>query len=142
VETTRYFVNPDGTFQPGLPTSAVPFPDTLGTPLGIESVFTFGDFKDGLPTPVYILPGQTWGIEFYLPDGSPAYTAENDYEIHRAFVKYLLLEDTDMIIAMQLLMDGVPVTVENINSYRRSLIRQQLYLDSTTSISKGTRRLS
>ena len=57
-------------------------------------------------------------------------------------VKYLLLEDTDMIIAMQLLMDGIPVTVENINSYRRSLIRQQLYLDSTTSISKGTRRLS
>lgn len=142
VETTRYFVNPDGTFQPGLPTSAVPFPDTISTASGIESVFTFGDFKDGLPTPVYILPGQTWGIEFYLPDGSPTYTAENDYEIHRAFVKYLLLEDTDMIIAMQLLMDGVPVTVENINSYRRSLIRQQLYLDSTTPISKGTRRLS
>jgi hypothetical protein len=95
-----------------------------------------------LPTPIYILPGQTWGIEFYLPDGSPAYTAENDYEIHRAFVKYLLLEDVDMVIAMQLLKDGIPVTVENINQYRRSLIRQQLYLDSITPISKGTRRLS
>ena len=65
-----------------------------------------------------------------------------DYEIHRAFVKYLLLEDVDMVIAMHLLKDGIPVTVENINSYRRSLIRQQLYLDSTTPISKGPRRLS
>ena len=54
----------------------------------------------------------------------------------------LQLEDSDMLIAMQLLMDGIPVTVENINKYRRSLIRQQLYLDSTTPISKGTRRLS
>ena len=47
-----------------------------------------------------------------------------------------------MVIAMQLLKDGIPVTVENINQYRRSLIRQQLYLDSITPISKGTRRLS
>ena len=32
--------------------------------------------------------------------------------------------------------------VENINKYRRSLVRQQIYLDSATPISKGTRRLS
>ncbi len=101
-----------------------------------------GEFADGLPTPVYILPGQTWGVEFLLPDGSPSYTVENDYEVHRAFVKYLLLEDSDAVVALKLLMDGIPVTVENINRYKRSLVRQQLYLDGANPIPEGTRRLS
>jgi hypothetical protein len=39
-------------------------------------------------------------------------------------------------------MDGIPVTVENINRYKRSLIRQQLYLDSAHPLPEGTRRLS
>ena len=142
VETTRYFQNPDGSLQDGLPTNIVPFPDTIGVAGGIDSVFTFGDFANGLPTPVYILPGQTWGVEFLLPDGSPSYTVENDYEVHRAFVKYLLLEDSDAVVALKLLMDGIPVTVENINRYKRSLVRQQLYLDGANPIPEGTRRLS
>ncbi len=77
-----------------------------------------------------------------MPDGSPSYTVENGYEVHRAFVKYLLLEDSDAVVALKLLMDSIPVTVENINRYKRSLVRQQLYLDGANPIPEGTRRLS
>jgi len=46
------------------------------------------------------------------------------------------------VVAVKLLMDGIPVSVENINRYKRSLVRQQLYLDGANPIPEGTRRLS
>jgi len=75
VNETYYFQTPDGRPAKGLPTSAVPFPDHNLQPVTdapkelqpVQPIYTFESFRNGLPTPVYILPGQVWDIIYRNP---------------------------------------------------------------------------
>jgi hypothetical protein len=96
----------------------------------------------GLDPSVYILPGQTWGIEWVLIDDYHAdpvggystatnvSTAAEDTYIPRAYVQYLLLDGADAVIAKDLLKETIPVTAENLQWYKQMLIRQKLLADS------------
>ena len=126
IGTTRYFQNPDGVPDIGMPSSAMPFqPITISVG---ESKLGF--FEEIIP-PVYVLPGQTWGIEFTtfetLNSGSPAPTSDN--EIARAYVRYLLIDGPDQLIAMKLLQQNIPISPENIQWYKQNLIRNRLRAD-------------
>jgi hypothetical protein len=78
-----------------------------------------------------VLPGQTWGIEFATSEtlnaGNPVPTA--DTEIARAYVRYLLIDGPDMLIAMRLLEQNIPVSAETIQWFKRQLIRHSLMAD-------------
>ena len=56
-------------------------------------------------------------------------------------MKYLLLDGSDAVIGMQLLRSGFPVTVENVQAYRRMLIRDELFRDALLPAPTGFRRV-
>ena len=47
--------------------------------------------------------------------------------MRRCFVKYLLIDGADSIVANRLLDAGWPLTVENIWKYKQDIIRSHLY---------------
>ena len=57
-----------------------------------------------------------------------------DYEIGRVFVKYLLIDGADFLIAKKMLDIGLPITHKNINKFRQDLTRWQL----TSDVVEGT----
>ncbi len=126
IGTTRYFQNPDGVPDIGMPSSAMPF-QPITIPTGESKL---GFFEEIVP-PVYILPGQTWGIEFTtfesLNRTSPTPTSDTD--IARAYVRYLLIDGPDQLIATRLLEQNIPISAENIQWYKQNLIRNRLRAD-------------
>ena len=88
-------------------------------------------YYDSLVPPVYVLPGQPWGIDFTswatLNAGSPAPATDND--IARAYVRYLLIDGPDQLIAMKLLKANIPVSADNIQWYKQQLIRSKIEQD-------------
>lgn len=122
INTTRYFQDPTGVPMEGLTGSAVPFPDS-----NTAGLFTFESFVDGLTPTIYVLPGQTWGVE-YMPLLNVAAVADPtaDSEIARAVVRYLLIDGVDQLIAVNLLKNSIPVSAENIQWYKQNLIRHKL----------------
>jgi hypothetical protein len=126
IGTTRYFQNPDGVPDRGMPASAMPF-----QPITVTSGQQNLGYYESLVPPVYVLPGQPWGIEFTpwttLNAGSPAPTTDND--IARAYVRYLLIDGPDQLIAMKLLKANIPVSADNIQWYKQQLIRSKLEED-------------
>ena len=149
VNTSHYFQNPDRTVSDGLSTATVPFPDRNGqnrTLLSMDiqatqSIYTFESFQNGLPCPVYVLPGQTWDIIYTNKKESVNMAVTDDSKFSACFVKYLLLDGSDAMIGMQLLRSGFPVTVENVKAYRRMLIRDDLFRDSQLPSPIGFRRV-
>ena len=105
IETTRYFQSPDGVPSEGMPALAMPFqPSTIA---GNQEIIPF--YAKLMPT-VYILPGQTWGIEYTT-------------------TAVLLVDGPDQLIAMRLLSQEIPVNPENIQWYKQQLIRNRLRAD-------------
>ena len=126
IETTRYFKSPDGVPSEGMPALAMPFqPSTI---TGNQEIIPF--YAKLMPT-IYILPGQTWGIEYtttaVLNAGGTIPLTDNS--IARAFVAYLLVDGPDQLIAMRLLSEEIPVNPENIQWYKQQLIRNRLRAD-------------
>ena len=109
----------------------------------MQPLYTFESFRHGLPTPVYILPGQVWDIIYRNPKEDQDNTIYNDAQVSYCYVKYLLLDGADAAIAMKLLKASFPVTVENINAYRRMLIRHEIFEDTMARIENpvGPRRV-
>ncbi len=126
IGTTRYFQNPDGVPDRGMPARAMPF-----QPITVTSGQQNLGYYDSLVPPVYVLPGQTWGIEFTpwatLNAGSPTPTTDND--IARGYVRYLLVDVADQLVAMKLLKANIPVSADNIQWYKQELIRNKLQQD-------------
>ncbi len=126
IDTTKYFQSPDGVPTEGMPASAMPFyPSTI---LGNQEVVPMIEVLD--PT-VYVLPGQTWGIEYttYTTLNTGGETPTTDNTIARAYVRYLLIDGPDQLIAMRLVAQSIPVTTENIEWYKQQLIRNRLRAD-------------
>lgn len=126
IGTTRYFQNPDGIPDRGMPAGAMAF-----QPITVTSGQQYLGYYDKLVPPVYVLPGQPWGIEFTswatLNSGSPTPATDND--IARAYVRYLLVDGPDQLVAMKLLKANIPVSAENIQWYKQELIRSKLQQD-------------
>lgn len=125
INDTYYYQAPSGETAVGLPGGAVPFPEPNN-----EQIYTMEIFQHGLVPPVYVLPGQTWGIEYdaLVPVALNA-SPTTDADIARAYVKYLLLDGPDMLIAQKLLGNHLPVTEATVSWYKRILIRQRLLAD-------------
>ena len=149
INETYYFQTPDGRADKGLPTSAVPFPDhnlqsqtnALKSLQPVQPIYTFEAFKNGLTTPVYILPGQVWDIIYRNSKEIGDGLVMNDAQISYCYVKYMLLDGSDAAIAMKLLRSGFPVTVHHLNAYRRMLIRHEIFEDSLDKMPMGPRRV-
>ena len=132
IGTTRYFQDPSGIPSAGMTGAAMPF-----LPSDATQQFT-GHYNVLIP-PIYVLPGQSWGIEYTatetLNSGSPVPTS--DSEIARAYVRYLLIDGADMLVAMKLLESNIPVSSETIQWYKRTLIRHSLMADVASEESLG-----
>jgi len=121
VNTTRYFQRPDGVPSEGISGKVVPFPN------GHDGIINF-DYRDGLNPPLYIAPGQTWGIEVTPMQDIPEYTGNDvkDSNIAFCYVKYLLVDGVDALVAKALIDAGWEITVENIEKYKELVVRNNL----------------
>ena len=110
INTTDYFLDPDGVGNDGVPGTAAPYPKTS---------FHQGNFN--LYPDIYVLPGQTWdlGVTFYNDGGVSSSIAKGELQ---AFVKYTLYDGPDALIANKLLEMGVSVNPGNVDWYKRSLL--------------------
>jgi len=107
INTTDYFLDPDGIGNDGVPGTAAPFP---------RSVFFQPSFN--LYPDVYVLPGQVWDVRYTHYQDNSGYTVG----LHQAFVKYTLYDGPDALIANKLLEMGVSVNPGNVDWYKRTLI--------------------
>jgi len=105
INTTEYFLNPDGSQTYGIPGRAAPYPRSNSF---YQTFF--------LDPEVYVLPGQNWEIILFNGDIVAA--------DKRVFVKYILYDGTDAVIANKLLEMGIAVKPANIDWYKRMLIQQ------------------
>ena len=113
INTTDYFLRPDGIPFPGIDGSAAPYP---------RSVWfrpSFNLFPD-----VYILPGQVWDILYTVGNPLGCTIANNECRGARVFVKYTLYDGPDAFIANKLLEMGITVNPGNVDWYKRSLVEQ------------------
>ena len=62
-----------------------------------------------------------------LNAGNPVPTTDD--QIARAYVRYLLIDGPDMLIAKRLLAQNIPISAENIQWYKQNLIRMRLRAD-------------
>ena len=143
VNTTRYFQDPDGvpSRQGGISGHLVPFPN--GAPASTATTLALGrlsginnyDYKEGLQPPVIIKPGDRWSVEvknnsgdvWPYAEGTLALKTATDLKVARCFIKYLLIDGADSIVAQRLIDAGWPLTVENLWRYKQDLIKTHLY---------------
>jgi len=113
INTTDYFLDPDGIGSDGVPGTAAPYPKTT---------FFQGNFN--LYPDVYVLPGQTFdvGVTIYNSSALTSTVAKGELQ---AFVKYTLYDGPDALIANKLLEMGVSVNPGNVDWYKRSLLAGQ-----------------
>ncbi len=122
INTTGYFEDPDGVPRDGLPGTAVPYP---------QSAFYCATIKKKSKAPlepVYVLPGQNWDvmITYYnswaFANGGGTGTKRALIGELRAFVKYVLYDGADALVAMKLVEMGIDVTPDNADWYKKQLI--------------------
>ena len=115
INTTDYFLDPDGVGNDGVPGTAAPYP---------KSSFFQGNFN--LYPDIYVLPGQNWdiGVTPYNVNGFKAGGTSQKGDL-QAFVKYTLYDGPDALIANKLLEMGVSVNPGNVDWYKRSLLGGQ-----------------
>jgi hypothetical protein len=104
INTTSYFLDPDNVGNDGVPGTAAPYPRTIAFQP------SFNLYPD-----VYVLPGQTWDVQYK----SYTIVANGSAE---AFVKYTLYDGPDALIANKLLEMGISVNPGNVDWYKRTLI--------------------
>lgn len=120
INTTGYFKDPDGVPRDGIPGTAAPYPLSL----------QFTACKKRKQPPVYILPGQSWDLKMTcyenwlgLNDTDVEATAEGQVQ---CFFKYILYDGPDAIIAIKLLENGIKITPENVDEFKRNLFENTL----------------
>ena len=137
VNTTRYFQDPDGVPSRlgGISGRVVPFPiGALSSTVPIErSVQLLNSIKE-LQPPLIIRPGERWAVEVKnngnnsFPNGTADEIKRGgDRMVARCYIKYLLIDGADSIVAQRLIDAGWPLTVENLWRYKQDLIKSHLY---------------
>ena len=136
INTTAYNLNPDGTSDDisafsGL---AYPFPDgaenndAVGTAAGNAGQYTYSMNK--LNQPIYILPGQTFENKF-IPltavTGSSVVGGGDNLipgDSVCSFTTYSVYDGPDALIASKLVEMGYPVSMANVDWYKRQLLQE------------------
>jgi len=122
INTTQYFLNPDGLANIGVPGLASPYP------------ITTDHYPSYNLVPIYILPGQVWDMDYTIVSGvtggpEGAGTVNGDLivpdNIVQAFVQYTLYDGPDALVANKLLEMGLTVKPANIDWFKRKLIEGQ-----------------
>lgn len=119
VEATGYYQDPANVYDHGISGDAVPYPDT-----GISTE------KDHyrLRPPLYILPLQTWDVRYTMMNDlrstveAGGFTVSDDLVVARCFVQYTYYTGADAMVAQQLVKLGIPVTVDNVDWFKRQLL--------------------
>jgi len=134
VNTTSYNVNPDGTSTdvsafPGL---SYPFPegaennDATGVAIGNPGDYVYSMNK--LNQPIYILPGQTFENKFIPLAGVTGTTIKGDNltpgDSVVSFTTYSVYDGPDALIASKLVEMGYPVSMSNVDWYKRQLLSE------------------
>lgn len=114
INTTEYFLNPDGSPTAGIPGIAAPYPRSTA-------------YQDSfnLNPDVYVLPGQNWEIVYTLLSTITADATTTGRILVRIVTKYTLYDGTDAVIANKLLEMGISVKPANIDWYKRMLIQKK-----------------
>ena len=120
INTTGYFKDPDGVPRDGIPGTAAPYPLSL----------QFTACKKRKQPPVYILPGQSWDLkltcyENWTGANDPDVTATAEGQV-QCFFKYTLYDGPDAIIAVKLLENGIKITPENVDEFKRNLFENTM----------------
>ena len=129
VNTTDYFEQPDGTIGPGNLGGGVsgllsPYPCGAQGPGPGGIAPTVDDNSQLMRTfklspPIYMLPGQKWSM-VYTPgigvNGAAASVA--------VMIRYKLYDGPDSLIANKILEMGLPVTLNNVNWYKKEILTQ------------------
>jgi len=140
VNTTRYFQDPDGVPSRlgGISGRVVPYPQgaiatkTSSAKADLAVVNLQNILKNGLQPPIIIKPGDRWAVEVKNNSDS-FFPASNrlgrggDIVVARCFIKYLLIDGADCIVAQKLIDAGWPLTVENLWRYKQDIIKSHLY---------------
>lgn len=149
VDTTQYFLNPDRSVSKGISGNASPFGPSGGRRY-VPQALSPSYYQSA--TPVYVLPGQTWGVYYSLNDLTPTLTVYDkqggsatinwDYTINasiplddgdcfipRCYFEYVLFDGSDALVANHLMEQNIPVNVENVMAHKRMLIRMKLEKD-------------
>ncbi len=139
VNTTRYFQNPDRTVSQGISGNIVPYPNGKG---GIINY----DYQEGLQPALYISPLQVWGIEVTPLEDIPEYTGADvtDANIAFCYVKYLLIDGVDALVAKALIDAGWELSVHNIQKYKEIVLKNHIFAGTaelSDNISKRKRRV-
>ena len=128
INTTGYYQDPQNTFSGGISGSQAPYPWTItDVPPHYE-----------LLPPIYVLPEQTWDFRFTMLNDLRDYLAsrlalggdQTTYVptttiLAQCFVQYHLFDGPDALICHQLLEMGIPITVDNVEWYKRVLLRSR-----------------
>lgn len=122
INTTGYYQDPQNTFSGGISGTAAPYPWTItDVPPHYE-----------LLPPIYILPEQTWDFRFTMLNDLRDYCATAGITeipettiLAQCFVQYHLFDGPDALICHQLLEMGIPITVDNVEWYKRILLRSR-----------------
>ena len=138
VNTTSYNVQPDGVSdnQSAFPGLAYPWPegaelnDATGVAIGGTPQYVYSNTK--LSQPIYILPGQTFENKFIPLGGVTGTTYAAGIEVPvvipgdtvSCFVTYSVMDGADALIANKLVEMGYPVSMSNVDWYKRQLISE------------------
>jgi len=129
VNTTKYFQDPDGvpSRDGGISGLVVPFPNgAVNTQTG-QSIMNY-DYREGLEPHIIIKPNQEWGVTVKTASGIAGVNrTATGADIAKCFVKYLLVDGADAIVARRLADAGWPLTPENIWHYKQDIVRTHLY---------------
>lgn len=136
INDSTYYENPDGTPGLGISGDAAPFPMQPG--IGIPQY--------ALRPNVYVLPGQTFDIEYtantdiaavgqWLRDvgdvtfgGTPAnvtYRLEYGWDFAACFFDYWLFEGAEALICQKLLKLGIDITPDSVDWYKQMILNME-----------------
>ncbi len=124
VDTTHYYQNPENIKSWGISGDASPYPKDLTSNYGYL-----------LEPNVYVPPFQTWDVRYVMLNDYNARAAgvgfNMDKPMAEVFVQYWLFSGSDALICNQLMKLGIEITVDNVEWFRRQLLRSR-GLDTST----------
>ena len=128
VNTTGYYQDPQNTWQNGISGDAAPYPASLNDVPGAYA----------LKPSIYILPEQTWDFRYTMMNDLSGYVAARTAftpslsttipittTLAQCYVQYYLFDGADSLICQQLLELGIVITVENVEWYKKMLLKER-----------------
>jgi len=122
INSTGYYQDPANVYDLGISGDASPSPWT-GIPTEKRHY--------RLDPPLYILPLQTWDVRYTMMNDlrstveTGGFTVSDDLVLARCFVQYTYYTGADALVAQQLVKLGIPVTVDDVDWFKRQLLMSE-----------------